>query len=105
MSFFHKWGEAAHKLIVQPGQSVHLTISTKQEFGGLLLAKYIQLSERTATPCVFAQESDNCLFPTLASHIPRINEPKCSEHWFGAGSLHHLKGTPNVIFFEKLDLA
>ena len=32
--------------------------------------------------------------------------PNHSENWFGAGSFHHLKGTPNVFSFEeKPDLA
>ena len=60
---------------------------------------------RNTNPSAYLLKKTTMPFSYLNTHIPRAHEPKCcpnhSEHWFGAGSFHPLKGTPNVFFFEE----
>ena len=68
--------------------------------------KYIQLSDQTPSQCILTQECNPCLFPTQTFPITRANKPMCflllSEQQFCSGSFHHLKGTPNVLYFEDM---
>ena len=54
----------------------------------------------------FAQESNSCFSPNEASAVLKAKEPMCcpmlSVYLFGEGSFHHLKGTPNVLYFEDM---
>ena len=64
-AFFSQAGKRTHSWFLQPGLSGHLTNYTKKEFGSILVAKYIQLSEQRTTPICLCSRQKLLPFPQL----------------------------------------
>ena len=68
MPSFNKWVTAEHSWFLQPGQNGHLTNSTKQEYGSILVAKNNKISEQTQAQMLLCSGKQPCLFPPKLSY-------------------------------------
>ena len=97
---FQYQGKTDHSMFIQPGKNSHFTNTTYKSLEDSWFNCIIKSVNEHQPQWVFTQEIKPCFYTTWTSPIIMANNPMdclfLLEPWFGAGTFHCWKCSPNV---------